>query len=112
MVSGHSHHSAMSFHSRHNRHKRGKSRIVSRTDLYQRAMESEAYIPVEKYKIDASTRKRVEIEDNSSNFESGLKDPVDDILPEHAADAVSLGRKDAIFSLRSILNLNNLFPTE
>ena len=106
-MSGNSHKSS-SIGNRHRRSK--KSRAGTRSDLYQRAMESEDYIPVEKYKIGGKTseslgfkvaysnvfpRKKKDTKpatgEYSDDNNSTSKHMVDDILPEHAADAVSHG---------------------
>jgi len=70
--------STISFHKR-----KGKSRIVARADFYQRAIESESYLPVEQYTRDGRYVRRG-LEDGSIS-----KETVDDIRPEDAADAVS-----------------------
>jgi hypothetical protein len=78
-------------YSRGGRHRRK----ASRADLYKRAIESESYITVQKHRIGgASRKKRFPQKDTESGVGSALKDDVDDILPEHAADAVRFGWKN------------------
>jgi len=65
--------------------RRGRSRLIARSDLYQKALESESYIPVQKYGIEVSSSGGLHY-----SLETGsVIETVDDILPEHAADAVS-----------------------
>lgn len=92
MSTGSNVNSAVSFYSRQ-RHKRGKSKLVSRPDLYLRAMESESYLPMEKYGIEL-TRRANGVVDVHYGYTGDTEDfskhsVVDDILPEDAADAVS-----------------------
>jgi len=65
--------------------RRGRSRLIARSDLYQKAIDSESYIPGQKYGIEVTSSGNVHY---SIDAGSAIG-TVDDILPEHAADAVS-----------------------
>jgi len=84
--------SSVSFHSRH-RHagKKGRSRLVGRADLYQNAIDSEeSYLTGGQYssiEIKTIGARAVDIQFRKN---CGLREVDDDILPEHAADAVSI----------------------
>ena len=93
-------------HSRGGRHRRK----ASRADLYKRAIESESYITVRKHRIGGtSRRKRYSQKDAESGVGSVVKDDVDDILPEHAADAVRFGWKYLAGFIFFAANISPLF---
>lgn len=86
--------SAMSFHSRH-RHggKRGKSRLVATSNLYQKAIDSESHLSAEKYssiEVRSMGTRAVDIQFGNNSGSNNRREFEDDILPEHAADAVSM----------------------
>jgi hypothetical protein len=65
-----------------------------RMDLYTRSIESESYVPVQKYKIGVGPGKKEFVKkdvEEGNSVGGASKDFIDDILPEHAADAVSFG---------------------
>jgi hypothetical protein len=67
--------------------RRGRSRLIARSDLYQKAIDSESCVPGQQYGIEVNSNGNVHY---SAGIDAGSGiGTVDDILPEHAADAVS-----------------------